>query len=81
MELLLNWVGLRVDTKETQGPFNKTARPKGYLLIWEVGFRSDDLDAFQFGWSDLNSGGSGRSDLTAGYGRSDLHGGVRSTGS
>jgi hypothetical protein len=69
MEFLLNRGGLRVDSQETQGLFNKTARPKGYLLIWTVGSRSDDSDAFQFGWSDLNmGGGSGRSDL---HGRSD----------
>jgi len=33
LELFLNWTGLRVDFKETQGLFSKTARPKGYLQI------------------------------------------------
>jgi hypothetical protein len=33
LELLLNWVGPRVDSKETQGLFSKAARAKGYLLI------------------------------------------------
>jgi hypothetical protein len=68
MEFLLNRGGLRVDSQETQGLFNKIARLKGYLLIWTVGSRSDDSDTFQFGWSDLNSGGPGWSDL---HGRSD----------
>jgi hypothetical protein len=39
LELFLNGSGLQVDSKETQGLFNKTARPKGYLLIWPL-----DLD-------------------------------------
>jgi hypothetical protein len=68
MEFLLNRGGLRVDFKETQGLYNKNASPNGYLLIWAVGSRSDDLDAFRFGRSNLNNGGSGRSDL---HGRSD----------
>jgi hypothetical protein len=37
LELLLNGGGLRVDSKETHGLFSKTARPKGYLLIWAIG--------------------------------------------
>jgi hypothetical protein len=32
----------------------KLPRLKGYLLIWAVGSKSDDLDTFQFGWSDLH---------------------------
>jgi hypothetical protein len=56
LELFLNWVGPRVVSKETQGFFNKTARPKGYLLIWTVGSGSDGSDAFQCGRSDLNGG-------------------------
>ena len=34
LELLLNWCGLRVNSRKVQGLFSKTARPKGYLLIW-----------------------------------------------
>jgi hypothetical protein len=33
----LNRGGLRVDSQETQGLFNKTARAKGYLRISAVG--------------------------------------------
>jgi hypothetical protein len=53
MEFLLNSAGLRFDFGKTQGLFNKIARPKGYLLIWTVGSRSDDLDTYQLRWSDL----------------------------
>jgi hypothetical protein len=37
MEFLLNGGGLRVDSQETQGLFNKTASVKGYLRISAVG--------------------------------------------
>jgi hypothetical protein len=56
MEFLLNRGGLQVNFKETQGLFNKNAGPNWYFLIWAVGSRSDDSDAFRFGRSDLNSG-------------------------
>jgi hypothetical protein len=57
LELLLNQRGLRVDFKETQGLFSKTAWLKRYLLIWAVRSGLDGSDAFQFGRSDLNGGG------------------------
>jgi hypothetical protein len=41
LELLLNGGGLRVDSEETQGLLNKTARLKWYLLIWAAGSRSN----------------------------------------
>jgi hypothetical protein len=60
MEFLLNGAGLRFDFGKTQGLFNKIARPKGYLLIWTVGSRSDDLDTFQSPVrSDKNAAGGG----------------------
>ena len=37
LELFLNYAGLRVDFKETQGLFNKSARANRYLRIWAVG--------------------------------------------
>jgi hypothetical protein len=43
MELLLNWKGRWVDFQKLQGLFSKTARPKGYLLIWAIGSGSDGL--------------------------------------
>jgi hypothetical protein len=57
LELLLNWVGPRVDSKETQGLFSKAARAKGYLLIWTVGSGSDGSGELRFGRSDMNGGG------------------------
>jgi hypothetical protein len=33
LELFLNWVGLRVDSQETQGLFNKSAGVNRYLLF------------------------------------------------
>ena len=33
LELLLNWRGLRVNSRKVQGLFSKIARPKGYILI------------------------------------------------
>ena len=47
LELLLNWPGLRVDFKETQGLFNKTSRAKRYLWIWTVGSGSNNPDPIQ----------------------------------
>ena len=41
LELLLNWRGLRVNFRKVQGLFSKTARPKGYLLIWVAYVGSD----------------------------------------
>jgi hypothetical protein len=37
MEFLLNGGGLRVDSQETQGLFNKIASAKGYLRISAIG--------------------------------------------
>jgi hypothetical protein len=72
-ELLLNWVGPRVDSKETQGLFSKAAGAKGYLLIWTDGSGSDGSDAFRFGRSDLNAvDRTVRSKRWIGW--SDLHG-------
>ena len=42
-ELFLNYAGLRVDFKETQGLFNKSARANRYLRIWAVGSGSGGL--------------------------------------
>ena len=39
--------GLRVDSDKTQGVFNKRARPKGYVLIWAVGFGSSGSDLME----------------------------------
>jgi hypothetical protein len=58
LELLLNRGGLRVDSKETQGLFSKTAWLKRYLLFWAVGSGSNGSDAFWFGQSNLNGTGS-----------------------
>ena len=44
LELLLNWLGLRVDSGKAQGLFSKTARLKRYLRISAVGSRSDGSD-------------------------------------
>ena len=33
LELLLNWIGLRVDSRKVQGLFNKKARPNRYVRI------------------------------------------------
>jgi hypothetical protein len=44
LELFLNWVGPRVVFGKAQGLFSKTARPKGYLLIWATGSRSNGSD-------------------------------------
>jgi hypothetical protein len=44
LELFLNWVGPRVVLGKAQGLFSKTARPKGYLLIWATGSKSKGLD-------------------------------------
>ena len=44
LELLLNCLGLRVDFKETQGLFNKSARANGYVWIWTVGSGSGGSD-------------------------------------
>ena len=33
LELILNWLGRRVDFKETEGFFSKITRAKGYLQI------------------------------------------------
>jgi hypothetical protein len=44
LQLLLNCSEPRVDSKEAQGLFNKTATAEGYLLIWAVMSRSDGSD-------------------------------------
>jgi hypothetical protein len=51
MEFLLNGAELRVDSKKTEGLFNKIARPNWYLLIRIVGSRSggSDLQPGQMG--------------------------------
>ena len=41
LQLLLNCSGLRVNSRKVQGLFRKTARPKRYLWIWAVGYRSN----------------------------------------
>jgi hypothetical protein len=56
LELLLNGGGLRVDSKETQGLFNKSAEANWYLLIWATGSRSDGSE--RSGTRDLISRGS-----------------------
>jgi hypothetical protein len=40
----LNVGGLRVDFEKAEGLFRKFARPKGYVLIWALGFGSDGLE-------------------------------------
>jgi hypothetical protein len=46
LELLLNWVGPRVDSKETQGLFNKTAMAEGVSsnLGCRIWIRRSDLN-------------------------------------
>jgi hypothetical protein len=51
----LNGGGLRVDSKEAQGLFNKTATAEGLSSNLVVGSGSDGSGAFRFGQSDLNS--------------------------
>jgi hypothetical protein len=67
----LNGAGLRFDFGKTQGLFNKIARPKGYLLIWTVGSRSDDSDTFQLRWSNLHGEGPDMLRLTEGLNGSE----------
>jgi hypothetical protein len=51
----LNGGGLRVDSKEAQGLFNKTATAEGLSSNLAVGSGSDGSGAFRFRRSDLNS--------------------------
>jgi hypothetical protein len=55
--------GLRVDSKETQGLFNKSAGANRYLLIWATGSRSNSSKRSGtrdlISRIDLGSGGSG----------------------
>jgi hypothetical protein len=51
----LNGGGLRVDSKEAHGLFNKTATAEGLSSNLAVGSGSDGSGAFQFGRSDPNS--------------------------
>jgi len=44
LKLVWNGTGLRVDYPKGQGLFNKFAKLKEYVLIWAVGFGSDDPD-------------------------------------
>jgi hypothetical protein len=44
LELFLNWVGPRVDSKETQGLFNKNTRANRYLLTRAVRSGSSGSD-------------------------------------
>jgi hypothetical protein len=44
LELFLNSVGPRVVFGKTQGLFSRTAMPKGYLLIWATGSKSNSSD-------------------------------------
>jgi hypothetical protein len=37
LRIFLNGTGLRVDSEESQGFFNKITRLKGYALIWTTG--------------------------------------------
>ena len=49
LELFLNTAGLRVKSGRSQGLFNKISRPKGYVLIWALGSRSDGSDSIWIG--------------------------------
>jgi hypothetical protein len=44
VELLLNGGGLRIDSEETQGLFNKSNRANRYLLIWAIRSGSNGSD-------------------------------------
>jgi hypothetical protein len=44
LEILLYWLGPRVDSQKVQGLFSKKSRPKGYAQISAVGSRSSGSD-------------------------------------
>jgi hypothetical protein len=78
----LNGGGLRVDSKEAQGLFNKTATAEGVSSNLGRRIWIERFGAFQFGWSDLNCvvrtvrSGSDWSDLVGLAETAGLHGGA-----
>ena len=42
LELFLNWLGLRVDSRKVQGLFSKKTRLNRYVWIWSIGSGSND---------------------------------------